>query len=75
MPIHHVPRATLHEDLQAITREGEDIQSITPDGDDRFLVTTVYRGLETRTRKLRDGAGGRFAFKPTWEITGDGEAS
>lgn len=51
MPIHHVSRATLHEDLQDIERrQGERVMSITPDPEDgsRFLVITEYQTIETR---------------------------
>lgn len=51
MPVHRVPRATLHEDLLDIDRKQcERVMSITPDPDDstRFIVITEFRGVETR---------------------------
>lgn len=54
MPVHRVPRPSLHEDLKAIEREGESILSITPDGD-VFVVVTRFKGDEIETRQI-DGA-------------------
>ena len=51
MPIHRVPRASLHEDLQDLgRRQGERIVSVTPDPFDpeRYLVLNEYLGMETR---------------------------
>jgi hypothetical protein len=51
VPIHRVPRASLHEDLQEITRrQGERIVSVTPDPFDpeRYLVLTEFLVMETR---------------------------
>lgn len=52
MPIHHIPRARLHEDLVQLKREHEDVVSITPDPDDdgRYVVVTKYcSDVETRS--------------------------
>jgi hypothetical protein len=51
VPIHRVPRASLHEDLLEITRrQGERIKSVMPDPFDpeRYMVLTDYLGVETR---------------------------
>lgn len=51
MPVHRIPRVTLHEDLLDIERkQGERVMSITPDAEDstRFIVITEFRGVETR---------------------------
>lgn len=44
MPIHRIPRATMHEDLHTVEREGEQVVSVAPDGPDHVLVGTVYVG-------------------------------
>ncbi len=52
MPIHRVPRASLHEDLQRIAREGERVVSIVNDADDpdRYIVHTEFPGGVTELR-------------------------
>ena len=70
---HRIPRASLHEDLISLRKEGEEVVSITLEGD-RYLVITKPIGIEYR--KLRDGAAGtitREHFRAEWKI--DGEAS
>lgn len=55
MPEHRIPRASLHEDLIRLDREGERVQSIVndPHDPDRYLVVTVYKdGLELRGAAL-----------------------
>ena len=57
MPVHRVPAASLHEDLQDIQRkQGERVKSITSDpfAPEFFLVYTEYVSLETRA--VQDGA-------------------
>lgn len=44
MPIHRIPRATMHEDLHSVEREGEQVVSVAPDGPEHVLVGTVYLG-------------------------------
>jgi hypothetical protein len=58
MPIHRISRATMHEDLHAIEREGEQVVSVAGDGPDHVLIGTVTVGqrLETRTHAHRVGA-------------------
>ena len=43
MPIHRIPRATMHEDVAAIEHDGERITSVTADGE-FVIVATVYAG-------------------------------
>ena len=43
MPVHRIPRARLHEDLESIKREHEHVVNIVPDGD-YWKVTTRYCG-------------------------------
>ena len=52
MPVHRVPRATLHEDLKAIEREGERVLSITPDKDVFVVVTRPTGGDDIETREV-----------------------
>ena len=47
MPEHRIPRATLHEDLAVLAREGERVQSIALDGD-YAVVLTEWITIETR---------------------------
>jgi hypothetical protein len=58
MPIHRIPRATMHEDLHDIERQSEQVVSVAPDGPDHVLVGTVLLGqrLEQRTHAHRVGA-------------------
>ena len=58
MPIHRIPRATMHEDLRSIEREGEQVVSVAGDGPEFVLVGTVTFGqrLEYRTHSHRVGA-------------------
>lgn len=59
MPVHRIPRATMHEDVRSIEREGEQIVSVAADGPDHVLVATIWFGtaaLETRTHQYRLGA-------------------
>lgn len=44
MPIHRIPRVTMHEDLRSVEREGEQVVSVAPDGPDHVLVGTVWVG-------------------------------
>ena len=51
MPLHRIPRASLHEDLFDLTRrQGERVVSISADpfDPDRYLVATEFVRLETR---------------------------
>ncbi len=53
MPIHHIPRARLYEDIVSIEREGERVVQVVldPDNDNRWLVVTQWIGadaVETR---------------------------
>jgi hypothetical protein len=48
MPIHHIPRARLDEDVRDIERQGEEIVSVTVDTDGRYLVVTRYRVAPTQ---------------------------
>jgi len=41
MPVHRIPRARLHEDLQSLEREHEHVMSIVSDGD-YWKVTTRW---------------------------------
>ena len=52
MPVHHIPRARLHEDLESLKREHEIVVSITDDPDDetRYLVVTRSCGDDLLTR-------------------------
>jgi len=52
MPVHHIPRLRLHEDLESLRREHEVVVSITPDPDDdsRYVVVTRSCGDELLTR-------------------------
>lgn len=50
MPIHRLPRATMHEDVAAIEHDGERIASVTADGE-FVIVATVYAG-DTVTQRL-----------------------
>ena len=56
MPVHHIPRASLHEDLLRLDREGERVDSITNDATDpdRYVVVTSFKdgGLELRGAAL-----------------------
>lgn len=58
MPIHRIPRATMHADLHDIERQSEQVVSVSPDGPDHVLVGTVTVGqrLEQRTHTQRVGA-------------------
>lgn len=58
MPIHRIPRATMHADLHDIERQSEQVVSVSPDGPDHVLVGTVTIGqrLEQRTHAQRVGA-------------------
>jgi hypothetical protein len=47
MPVHKIPRATLHEDLVVLEREGERIRSVAIDGE-YAIVVTEFITLETR---------------------------
>lgn len=51
MPEHHIPRGRLHEDIVELRREHEEVVSIAVDPDDvtRYIVTTKYCGVETRS--------------------------
>jgi hypothetical protein len=58
MPVHTIRRATMHEDIRSIEREGERVTAITfdPHTDDTFVVTTCWIGetlIETRPDKRR----------------------
>lgn len=54
MPVHHVPRASLHEDLQDIERhQGERVLRIVPDALDSSFV---YIYTEPQGLEYRDGA-------------------
>lgn len=57
MPIHRICRATMHEDLHAIERDGEQVVSVAADGPEYVLVGTVTVGqrLEQRTHAARLG--------------------
>lgn len=50
MPLHRIPRASLHEDLFDLTRrQGERVVSVTADPfDPVYLVATEFVRLETR---------------------------
>ena len=49
MPIHRIPRVTLHEDLLELMRhDGEKVVSVTVDGPLHFRVVTEFVGVETR---------------------------
>jgi hypothetical protein len=50
MPIHRIPRATMHEDLHSVEREGERVVSVAPDGPDHVLVGTVMHGWQLEQR-------------------------
>ena len=43
MPFHRVPRATAHEDIATIQREGEIITFLVVDGDHYAIVTEYPR--------------------------------
>jgi hypothetical protein len=64
MPIHTIRRATMHEDIHAIEREGERVTSVTfdPHTDDAFIVVTCWVGetlVETRPDRTRRETRGR----------------
>ena len=49
MPVHTIPAASIHEDLQQIQREGEVIQHIARKDRRTFVVVTTYpEARETR---------------------------
>lgn len=51
MPVHHIPRATLHEDLlELVRKQGERVRHIIPDPNDpdRYEVVTEFITAETR---------------------------
>lgn len=51
MPIHRLPRGTMHEDLRAIEHDGEEVVSIAPDLDASFvLVATRWARPKYETR-------------------------
>lgn len=52
MPVHKIPRASLHEALTAIERDHEAVVSITPNPDDPefYDVVTHERGEQVETR-------------------------
>ena len=58
MPIHRIPRATMHEDLHAVERDGEQVVSVAADGPEFVLVGTITVGqrVEFRTHAARVGA-------------------
>jgi hypothetical protein len=50
MPEHRIPRATLHEDLQSVQREGEHVYSILEDPDPNFVRVITRYSTELQTR-------------------------
>ena len=44
MPIHRIPRVTMHEQVHSIEQCGEQVVSVAPDGPDYVLVGTVWVG-------------------------------
>lgn len=57
MPVHSVPKTTLHEDIRDIERQGEVIVSVVDNGD-RYTVFTMFRDerMETRLSGLSHAA-------------------
>ena len=54
MPVHKIPRATLHEDLTSLEREGESVVSITPVGRHFVVVTRFHTPNEFRPAQRLD---------------------
>ena len=53
MPIHRLPRGTMHEDLRAIEHDGEEVVSIAADVDPGFvLVATRWVRPKYETRLI-----------------------
>ena len=51
MPVHHIPRGRLHEDIVQLTREQHEVVSVTLDPDDAqcyIVVTSTPGEVETR---------------------------
>lgn len=51
MPVHKIPASSLHEDLQALEREGESVVTTTSVGE-FVIVTTKFHGNNIELRGL-----------------------
>ena len=58
MPIHRIPRATMHEDLHSVERDGEQVVSVAADGPEFVLVGTITVGhaIEYRSQTVSERA-------------------
>lgn len=56
MPVHKIPAASIHEDLQDIERQGELIRQVTRIDYEYFLVLTDKPTLNEITHAARLGA-------------------
>ena len=68
MPYHRIPRATIHDDLRAIEREGERVVSATVDAEVFHVFTEYVRVVETRLSPLTHEARvGAQAQRAAWD--------
>ena len=64
MPIHRIPRATMHEDVRELEHDGERIVSVAPDSDPAFvLIGTRFVGQEVETRPAGDTHQARLGLR------------
>lgn len=56
MPVHRVPKGSVHEDVTKIERESERIVSVSVDGD-YFVIFTEFRHPPIERRVVEHGGG------------------